>query len=211
MQETLHIHIFIIHDFRYLQKLLQTTLSQFIVHVFTALPLGESLKKVIKLSMASRRRIVQKLPVLPLWYLTPSTLKGINSGSNTLWDRSVTGFSFCRPGWWAGACWWQMREVPRGARKHPTPLKVEAGNWHLAASAHTLPARAVTWPSSVSARPQSTLSWEWGGSDCSMKNNRIYQNFTLIDLKVGDFPELSRWAQYKHKSPYKKVKGREEM
>lgn len=33
----------------------------------------------------------------------------------------------------------------------------------------------------------------------------------IKDLKVGDFPELSRWAQYKHKSPYKKVKGREEM
>lgn len=42
----LHIHIVMIHDFSYLQKLCQTMLSLFIVHVFTALPLGESLKCV---------------------------------------------------------------------------------------------------------------------------------------------------------------------
>lgn len=46
IQEILHIHIFMIHEFRYLQKWCQDMLSLFTGHVFTALSLGESLKKM---------------------------------------------------------------------------------------------------------------------------------------------------------------------
>lgn len=40
IQSTVHIHILIIHEFRYLQKLCQTMLSQFKVCIFIALPPG---------------------------------------------------------------------------------------------------------------------------------------------------------------------------